>query len=359
MNIESSSMSAGSGNAIAPSSHAAANSQARSRADWVDAARGVVMSFVVIGHAIAGLYAAGVLTGSFPWDEVHHYLGTFRMPAFALLSGLFVQRRLLKGRSSFVTACVQKIAWPYMLWSTVQLLIIGMLGSLVNAPYEFSWTRIPLLLIEPASQFWFLQALFLFHLTAIWIVPSFGAKTLLYLGFGVLLVNQVFLGSSLAPEQPPITFYYADLAWYYALGVWLGAALPKVRLSRLDAGLAMIVAWAAWFLFTHAISGQLSSGWQAPVILSSVAGIIACLCTAQWAAAGGDKILPFLGRNSMAILVLHVLFVAGLRIVLTRGLGWTEPVSLLGVCIAGGLLGPLCIKALADRFGVSKLVGLG
>ena len=152
------------------------------RTTWVDAAKGVGIVLVVIGHVIGGLRDAGLVPAEGNAGKVLYLIYTFHMPLFFMLSGLFVESRLAKSRSDFVGAALTRVGWPYILWSVVQLSVVSALGALVNHPAPFSAERYVALAWLPVSPFWFLHALLLMLLVSYWVVPRWGPKALLGTG---------------------------------------------------------------------------------------------------------------------------------------------------------------------------------
>jgi hypothetical protein len=112
-----------------------------SRADWVDAAKGIGIVLVVIGHAIDGLMAAHLVDPLGGWPAAYFAIYTFHMPLFFLLAGLFVTPRLAADAGAFVRSAWIRIAWPYLLWSLVQLAVIDAFGAFVNTPSSLDGRR--------------------------------------------------------------------------------------------------------------------------------------------------------------------------------------------------------------------------
>jgi hypothetical protein len=64
-------------------------------------------------------------------------------------------------------------------------------------------------------------------------------------------------------------------------------------------------------------------------------------------------------RNTLPIFCLHVLFVAGTRIVLAKLVGISEVMLILPAAIFAGIAGPLMIVAIAERYRLRSALGLG
>ena len=68
------------------------------RIAWIDAARGIGIVLVVIGHVEGGLIDAGIQSGA-SWAWPSYGLYTFHMPLFFFLAGLNVPGSLARARA--------------------------------------------------------------------------------------------------------------------------------------------------------------------------------------------------------------------------------------------------------------------
>jgi len=328
--------------------------RAGARAEWVDVAKGMGIVLVVLGHAIGGVVSAGLAAPNSAWADTFYLIYTFHMPLFFVLAGLFVEQRLASDASGFVRSAFTRIAWPYLLWSVVQLLVIDALGSLVNAPTQVGASRLVALLWEPTSQFWFLQALLVLQLASRLLLPRFGAITFVLF---LLLARGVLEWV----ELPPLLAAPARYGLFYALGVWAGpvllrsvGALPRSRALALAAAAAVV--WAITAVAAHTGGYHYTSLAALP---AGFAGSAALVALASLPRASLATFWVTLGQASMAIYLLHVLFVAGTRIVLVKLLGIDSPGLILPLACFAGVAGPLLVRTLAARAGVTRALGLG
>jgi len=333
---------------------AALGEPARERADWIDVAKGMGILLVVLGHALDGVIEAGLASEQSPWGRAFFLIYTFHMPLFFFLAGLFVKTRLEKDRVQFMRDAAARIAWPYFLWSIVQLLVIASVGAAVNKPVELDIARIVSLLWDPTSQFWFLQALLVLHLSSRWVVLRFGAASLLAAAVVARVLVEVV-------DMPPVLSLPCRFGVFYALGVMFGPRLVQHAASvrrpqLLRVGLASVLIWALAALAAAAGGG---SFWGAAAIPAALAGSLAALALALLPRGTPQRWLRTLGRSSMAIFVLHVMFVAGTRIALHKWLGLDDPRVILPLAMAMGVLGPLLLRSLAVRLNASRALGLG
>ncbi len=326
----------------------------RARADWVDVAKGIGILLVVVGHAIDGLLKAELVAPDGAWAGSFYALYSFHMPLFFVLAGLFVAQRVAADADGFVRDAFVRIAWPYLLWSVIQLLVIDAVGGAVNTPHEVGAWRLLSLLWEPTSQFWFLQALLLLHLLGRALLPRIGAAGLLLVLLGARGVVELL-------ELPVLLAMPARFGVFYALGIvaapWLLRAapqLPRPQASRLAAAAAL--AWAGGALAAFA-GGQ--GHWSLAALPAALAGSALVIALALWLRGPLADWGLALGRASMAIYLLHVLFVAGTRIALHKGLGIDAPLAILVAACAAGIAGPLLLRQLALRAHATRALGLG
>jgi fucose 4-O-acetylase-like acetyltransferase len=340
------------------------------RIGWIDAARGIGILLVVIGHALGGLIDSPIGGGESALRQAFFAIYTFHMPLFLVLSGLMVPGRVARGRAAFLRSLGPGVVWPYFLWSTVQFGAIMFAGTLVNRPAGEFWITVAHLPWRTVSQFWFLYALFWMHLMAVAILPRGGAGTLLALGVVTKLACAVL------PMDVSIRLVANNLAWY-ALGAVL-AGSPLVAPAR--AGIAArpwragaAVALAATLIaaalvtardgalaaeFAVAPSPTLANfAWRLWAVPAALAGVAAVFAVARLPQVAESRWLGMLGQRSMAIFVLHVMFVAGSRIFLLKLPVPHSATALLPVLVVIGVAGPLVVDRLLRPLGLRRWLG--
>ena len=82
----------------------------KQRVGWVDAAKGLCILLVVLGHAITELQAHGYYTAQ--WAGINFFLGPIRMPLFFLLSGLFAGKALKESWHKLATVSHTHLTLP-------------------------------------------------------------------------------------------------------------------------------------------------------------------------------------------------------------------------------------------------------
>lgn len=325
--------------------------KAKPRLGWVDVAKGIGIILVVHGHAVDGLMSAGLLprTGLAAFSFYAVYC--FHMPLFFLLSGLFVPGQIARDRGRFAWRQIGSIVWPYFLWSIIQITVLYLASSYVNKPREhLDFIQI---LWAPPSQFWFLYVLFLFHMVAALlvrrntIVPILVAGAIAFVGFHTLW------------PRPTIPHFFSELLIFYALGTALAgqmAAIPAwmARYRVVVAAACLLAVPYIWFGFSRGFGFDYMA--MIPVTLIGICGV---LTVATMLSGRAAALFRFLGERAMAIYVLHVLFVAGTRIVLAKALHIQNGALLWPILLTAGVVGPVVVFELAARAGWSQRLGLG
>lgn len=336
------------------------------RVNVIDALKGVGIILVVIGHALGGLIDAGLIPSTDWFRPLFASIYMFHMPLFFFISGIFVSKRLTSDPKKFKYGLITKIAYPYFLWSFIQVTIIYLASSLVNHPIESLSYDYAKIFFHPPSQFWFLFALFLMHYVAL-LLKDF-LKTPFFLLVALCLYSMSEFGL-----LPYILNMSSKMILYYALGVYFG----EYTLQHLNAGTVD----RAWFLsvslailfgsisYFHAINLDGNSSWpnQAASIFNAVNGfhnffaasmaVIALFFVWLKFPKLSKPWLVYLGQASMPIYILHIIFLAGFRIIILKIYPGLKPEFLLVVLTFIGLLMPVLVFEVSKKLRLSALLG--
>lgn len=324
------------------------------RLDWIDQARGIGIILVVVGHALRGLVASGILGQGPLVVAIDRAIYAFHMPLFFLLAGLtFMPGAARQPLGRFVANRAQRLLWPLCLWTW---LFVGMqiaAGTFSNA--QIGWSDFPIVPLPPRDQFWFLWALFLILMVGVlavrWRVWGAISAAVLVVGGIVLWQRHPDLSAYLRAALVHLPFFAAGIAW------WSFAPDPcrpgtRGRLSTVALGavlFALPVAWAA--------SGQAPHGEAGSLLISMSAVIgLALVFSARPAFGWVGAVLRRLGQASMAIFLAHTIFTGGVRSLLIV-VGVSDPAIYLILGILAGILGPLLLADMARRMGWTRLLG--
>src|SRR5438270_11559191 len=96
-----------------------ATTAAAERISWVYHARGLAIMLIVYRHIVLGMQAAGVPVSKLMYN-LQIVFFNFRMPAFFILSGVFIARSLKrKSRTTVAWNKVSNLLYPYLLWAVI------------------------------------------------------------------------------------------------------------------------------------------------------------------------------------------------------------------------------------------------
>ncbi len=338
------------------------------RLPWLDAARGIGILLVVTGHALGGLIDSPLGAGAAWLRPMLLAIYTFHMPLFFLLAGVLVDGRLARDPGGFRAGLWRSIAWPYFLWSAVQITLIYSLGRIVNTPVANYGASLATLPWQPVAQFWFLHALFQFHLLSLLLWRRLGPAAFLLLMLALKPLATLI-------DLPDALRLAAGQAPFYGIGVVIGTAgLARAFVDRPAAFRLLLLPLAAAMvalaldrapglrpdldIATARASALATLAWSLPLLPAALAGLAAVVALASLLRGRLATVLAFLGKRSMAIYILHIMAVAGTRIVSQR-LGLHDPALLLALTVTAGVIGPLVAHAVLSRARLAGRLGLG
>jgi len=342
----------------------------KARIDWLDAARGVGILLVIVGHALGGIIDSPLGSDLTSFRYAFFVIYSFHMPLFFILAGLLVSHRLANNPRGFAESLLIDLVWPYFLWSVIQFTVISMLGSLVNRPLGQSWHVILTLPWHVMGQFWFLYALFLLHGFALLALRRIGPNAF-------LLVCLSLKPLALLVPLPEVLKIAANHAPWYGIGVFLAAPglaalvvkrstlvravlLPVTAAVLLAAALAAAATFDPGIAIATAPAPKIASlAWNVAVFPAAICGSLAVVGLASLFPGGLIHMFAYLGRRTMPIFILHIMGIAGTRILLVTILKVDDPTIVLFAAISVGLVGPLIAFAIVARFGWSRALGLG
>lgn len=320
------------------------------RVTWIDAAKGIGILAVVIGHVLGGLIDSPLGEGQLLLRQVFFGIYAFHMPLFFVLSGLLVKQRVERGPRRFLKGLLPSIVLPYFIWSVIQFSVTFVLGSLVNHPADNYWEVVLALPWRTVGQFWFLHALFCMHVLAAAVLPAVGAG-------GLLLLAIALKGGLPLPSVPGVVAPLFQHTLFYATGVVIGVGGFNHLLMALPAIVRTVVLPAATIGLLVCVLGNVYAKEPAFIELGNaqlnglasdtqnlfvaVLGILSVLGIAYSPTVNGLDWLLALGRNSMAIFVLHILFLSGTRIVMLKVFHSPNVGLMVLLLTLVGVIGPL------------------
>lgn len=314
---------------------------------WIDAAKGLSIIFVVMGHS-GDVFA-------------NHYLSWFRMPLFFLLSGMVFKPIDPARYMSWAVKRTKGLMTPYiaygLLITTVLLLFTFNLKGFAENIARLLYGGLSL--TGPYGVFWFITCL-LFTQLLFGYITRFRKATQIVIIVLYYLLAHVISMTSLKNYNLPWNIDVSLIAiTYYALGYYGKKAIPALLSRWAVVPVLLLLSAAAFYLDrTGVISYTLNMKYKEydalvldlaiPLIISlSVCAIVYWL----------SRLLPLtwlgnLGRNTVAIMYLHLPINYGLKTLLGTEYGLI-PFTLVGVVI------PLLIAWLIVRVPILARLYLG
>jgi peptidoglycan/LPS O-acetylase OafA/YrhL len=246
--------------------------------------------------------------------------------------------------------------YPYFLWGSIETLVLLLASGLTNQPLSLPLDRALLqILWAPPAQFWFLYALFFLHVIAL-VTLSLGGRLLFAGAFALLYTVCV-----VSPQVSDLLAHYiaGTNILFYVLGVSLGGPLVAWRGTVVRPYLLMLIAgtvcsaavWAAW--------SAKAASYSYVALPAAFAGTAAILLLAYADPFRLSRWLEPLGRRSMPIYLLHILFLAGARILLVKAFHVSNVDLILPIIFVIGVAGPLVCERIARSLRLNLIVGLG
>jgi len=335
--------------AIAPSS-------GHQRIDFLDVAKGVGILLVVMGHCLGGLRAAEIVEeASLAWFSFY-LIYSFHMPLFFFLTGSLVEIRVGAQPGRFLRTNVTRIAYPYFLWGLVQTIVQLLASGLITHPISQPPVELLIYMLwAPPAQFWFLYALFFLHLIAL-LTLLVGGRVLFMLVFSLVYASSAI--------SPPVASFISSYVTgtnilFYVLGVCIGGPLIGWR-GHLAQPYAYTIIAAIVFFSAVWVGWTTGGGLDTYATLpAAFAGCGAVLLLCRTDALRENPLLGYLGRRALPIYVLHVMFVAGARIVLVKAFHLSSVDLILPIIFLAGIAGPLVIDRAARSLRLRAALGLG
>jgi fucose 4-O-acetylase-like acetyltransferase len=319
----------------------------KQRLEWVDYAKGIAAVLVVFLHVVAGVLRAGIWESDLAtflvssWNEY-----SLNMPVFFMLAGLFAAMSIRKNPQMFIPDKIRTIAYPYVLWSLIAVVVGHLARPYTN--FGVNLSSMPQILYNPVLVYWFMYAIFLTMLVYAlfdrlkidmrWFIAL---TALLY-----ILVHVVDTDGWFMWERRLMRF-----AIFFAIGAAYSQQIRDLiaKASVRQLSLAGSAAFVVWLTFIGVGPSALPSLLQGIV---SVLGVVALLSLCELLARNNALVvIRELGKRSLQIYVVHVIAAAGFRVVLQRFLGIDlVPLHLIGG-VAAGVGAALFIDWFCNRIG--------
>jgi fucose 4-O-acetylase-like acetyltransferase len=325
----------------------------RGRVEWVDAAKGLGILLVVIGHNLGGLTESGILNNSSWGVFTERYIYIFHMPLFFFLAGIFVARSAHRTFRIYFINKVSVIAYPYFVWSLLEGSAQVFASRFTNNHLYIS--NLLKIVYQPIDQFWFLYVIFLMYMTY-WLVHHRHISNDILLSSAVLIYIVQIFGLNIVRWDVLDSFCHFLI--YFALGAKVAETSFLTKLNTLNWICLSCLAVGGYVLiaiFAMAVVIDVSSLVIVKTLLAML-GIIATIALAMLS--GSSPIwssVRIIGVYSLEIYVGHTIFASGARIAMQKAFGYTAPLLHLVVGTAVGISIPVLLAIWGPRVGLPYL----
>jgi fucose 4-O-acetylase-like acetyltransferase len=309
------------------------------RLNWVDYAKGLGIILVVFGHVAKGLFSSKLIDPVFYYYAVN-FVYSFHMPLFFILSGFFFIKSLdKKGNTAFIVNKLETIIYPFAIWSLIQTFIEIKLSAYTNnhvRPIELITC-----LYLPRSQFWFLFAMFFINIANVAFV-NLSKQWGIYLTIALWAAYLISGYNSILFDKAIIN------SLYFCVGIMLSRYQQVTRLilsNQYVFLLNLLIFIAALYVFFNYPQRSIYN-----LLFPQLSGSFVIIFIAQKMSSFSlFSIIEYLGINSLAIYLVHLLAGNGTRILLSKILHINNSAVHI---IAGTLLGliiPLFVYRIAMK----------
>lgn len=351
------------------------------RLNWIDYARGIAIILVAYRHVYEGAKQSGIDVDHYKMLEYANiFFYSFRMPLFFIVSGIFISMSVRKnGIAKYIGTRARTILYPYFLWGSLQLLLQMVFARYSNGQPDPSSFLHMFYLPRELAQFWYLYALF--SVSMLYLLTKFVLRIPviinLVLGAGMFYISallyQEALPKSLLVDALHHSFLF-DLFHYYIFFV-IGDAAGKFLLSQQFKNIASegkyllilllafigVQSYFLWANLTHEAAKFMYVEFYQPFIfiLISLIGCTFMVFLTCWM--DKKRLMPWLtvlGKYSLYIYVAHVIVFAAVRTVMTKVFGITDALLIIFTGMFFGIVVPVILYRLADRFNMRWLFTL-
>lgn len=336
---------------------APAKTTASERISWVYHARGIAIMLIVYRHIVLGMKFSGVPVSNLMYD-LQMIFFNFRMPAFFILSGVFIAKSLK--RKPGVTVArdkVNNLLYPYLLWAVITLILQISFSQFSNA--RRNWGDFIDILVQPRTldQLWYLLALF--------------NASLLYILLNTFLQTKVWIHILIAAGLHYLSFFvhpYSLISdfFYFYFFFFTGALISDFLLnsetrnklfktSNLILILPLFVI-GQWFWF---VNKEQTGPIEVLFMLINFIGCYTLFMAAMLLAkTGKNEWMAYIGTYSLYIYILHVQVAAVVRKLVRSVYHEIDPWLLLLICFICGIVVPIVLVKNFRKWGIERMFTL-
>ncbi|NQZ93767.1 MAG: acyltransferase [Moritella sp.] len=318
----------------------------KSRNLQIDTLRGIACILLVAYHVIGSSASVGLKISDGLYRELNDILAYIRMPLFTFLSGVvYAYRPFTDNSGKFIKGKIRRLLMP--------MLIVGTLFAVMQAwaPGSNSSTQNWLLLhVIPVGHFWFIEAIFIIFMLIIPFEIIGGISNIRNATILFFLSILLYLSNLDIP-------YFAISGAIYLLPFFLsGVVVQRFELISKVSVKSGVFLLALITLILVLIYIELLASDSKRTLVSLLIGILGCI--GLLSLKFESYFIARIGAYSYTIYLFHVFFTAGSRIVLTK-LGYFELNVIIVASLLAGIIGPIILENIFDKYSSTRILLLG
>lgn len=319
---------------------------------WIDIAKTIAIILVVFGHVWRGMFEAKLIQQEV-FNLIDNSVYYFHMPLFFMISGFLFQKIYKRNWKTFIERSWFFIIWPYIFWSTVVVLTKSIFSSSVNT--EANINALFYIAYEPISIFWFFYVLFLMQFFVKLHVENYNSVISLFLfSVGLFIISHAFNINDLE---------IIEKIGKYMIFFVIGFCFSRIEIQKkIRINMYTLLFCTLLFLIIQIELHFFDIDQEN--LFSLVAGaflaicvILICICAEKYSLSNSAFFLK-MSLGTLVIYVSHVIFTAGIRIILIK-FGITNVSTHIIMGTVFGIICPLILYEITSKIGINAWVGLG
>lgn len=325
------------------------SAQSTNRLAWMDYAKGIAITMVVLRHITIGMHLGGIPIDSFEFEVIDNVGVTLRMPLFFLLSGIFFRKSIEKrSETGYVLHKSKTILYPYLIWATIATTLQIVLSEHVNTNVSL-WSYLDIF-VAPTGHWWFLVALF--NISVLYLVMYLLTK-----GHHAIML---IIGLAMYFAYPYAEIYSIP---YQILRLFIffviGDIISKTILSK-ENQVVLSSGWLLIMFLVCLVMGEtilFQEEWRnnaGLILLFALGGSGAIIWTSYRLSIlniSFFSILRTVGQHSLYVYLLHSLVGAAIRLIFLVVLGIDNFWIILPISLTACIVLPIYVYRISMNFG--------
>ncbi|MBR3646366.1 MAG: acyltransferase [Lachnospiraceae bacterium] len=332
------------------------------REGWIDNVKVLACFLVLTGHLMQSMVKSDIIPVSHLYKWFNMTIYYFHVPLFFICSGyLYQSRSVVRTFGQWKSNVLGKfvaLGIPYFTFSIITYVIKTVMSSSVNTQNS---GLLKTLFIEPASPYWYLYVLFFMFM----LIPTVSTKESCYVYVTIALacrIAVIFIPAGWSNIYI-LEKILLNTIWF-ATGMGMSFLKIPVKIKNMRMATYKTAVFSVKLTAIVGLSIVIYMFGMSKGIVPFVMGVLFCetiivffICSET-----GDFVTKLSGRWVMPVFLMHTIFAAGIRIVITkvmggRSLSGTFMYALIHVVLGMvfSIMGPIIAAYIADKSRLMKV----